>query len=247
MCVCHRLYRGCENGSSGLSHSHSSIEGVRMGPDPAACPVDSAAYFRCRKCRQLLFTDHEVLQHELGEGRSAFSKHRGRKGGRGNQRGGQNTTAASRNQSTEAEGEATSVTEGERETQEVDPGKVGMAEMLELEREKEKDDEEVVLGGNSEFPVASLAGISWGHTPSLVSELPVRGEVGSELTQQKHGSLSVSSPCTSYFIEPVAWMGDSLLGHVEGKVGVVMQSWSTQCVCRVKNNYWPLATFRPIM
>ena len=41
---------------------------VDMAPDPASTPMDATVYFRCRKCRQLLFTDSDVLQHELGEG-----------------------------------------------------------------------------------------------------------------------------------------------------------------------------------
>ena len=53
---------------------------VEMAPDPAVSPVDAALYFRCRKCRQLLFTDGDVLQHTLGEGRESFSRrHRGKK------------------------------------------------------------------------------------------------------------------------------------------------------------------------
>ncbi|CAI8044768.1 hypothetical protein GBAR_LOCUS24801 [Geodia barretti] len=50
-----------------------------MAPDPAVSPVDAALYFRCRKCRQLLFTDGDVLQHALGEGRESFGhRHRGK-------------------------------------------------------------------------------------------------------------------------------------------------------------------------
>ena len=47
-----------------------------MAPDPASSPVDAVLYFRCRKCRQLLFTDRDVLQHELGEGRASFQRQR---------------------------------------------------------------------------------------------------------------------------------------------------------------------------
>ena len=56
-----------------------SVAVVEMAPDPAVSPVDAALYFRCRKCRQLLFTDGDVLQHALGEGRESFGhRHRGK-------------------------------------------------------------------------------------------------------------------------------------------------------------------------
>lgn len=52
------------------------LESVNTSPDPAQTALDSTAYFRCRKCRRLLFTGESVLQHELGGGQTAFKWHK---------------------------------------------------------------------------------------------------------------------------------------------------------------------------
>ena len=102
------------------------------------------------------------------------------------------------------------------------PRELGWSDGGTCERTKREEEdglsEEVVLGGNPDCPAA---GIPWDHTPSLLptetEASAMRREVGTLLAQRAvHSSLSPS--CTSYFIEPVAWMGDALLGHLEGKV-----------------------------
>lgn len=217
-----------------------------MAPDPAASPVDAALYFRCRKCRQLLFTDGDVLQHELGEGRGAFAgRHRGKKG---SSRTTQNPSQAALVKTVEREeprekegGHSPAVVEEQEKTEEeeVEPQpEVGggqgdrdqraTREIAGLEREREtvatwkREDgvsEDVVLGGNPDCPAAGLPGAPWDHTPSLPTETErMRQEVGSLLAQRAAHALSLSPGCTSYFIEPVAWMGESLLGHMDGKV-----------------------------
>ncbi len=71
------------------------------------------------------------------------------------------------------------------------------------------------------------------HTPSLEGQSPpsapaltpadmarVRAQVASVVALGNQSWVRVSSACSSYFIEPVEWMGDLLLGEVEGKVSL---------------------------
>ena len=198
------------------------VEKVEMAPDPATSPTDAAIFFRCRKCRQLLFTDRDVLQHELGEGRGSFHRHRGKRGGRAWQgHSGESVVVQSRKQlALEEEGDPREVIEGKGEGeggQGVETELVG-SEGESVTRGKREGDgvcEEVVLGGNTELPV-SLSNSPWDHTPSPLAE--VATATRNEVAQLAFSSPVLSPSCTSYFIEPVAWMGDALLSHVEGKV-----------------------------
>lgn len=52
------------------------VEAVAMSPDPFLQLSESSSYFRCRKCRRLLFTDNSVLSHPVGEGQEAFGWHK---------------------------------------------------------------------------------------------------------------------------------------------------------------------------
>lgn len=179
-----------------------------MAPDPASTPADATVYFRCRKCRQLLFTDSDVLQHELGEGKKSFQRNK-------RKRDKQEVTQRREEEEQPIEGvtasNKTSVQEGD----------------LKIVGEKKDDgevSEEAVLGGNQEvamtlpdtplgqddqpLPPASL-------TPAELSKM--RKELASMVVQGGQSSLTFAA-CSSYFIEPVTWMGQALLGHMEGKV-----------------------------
>ena len=105
------------------------------------------------------------------------------------------------------------------------PRELGWSDGGTCERAKREEDglsEDVVLGGNPDCPAAGIHGAPWDHTPSLLptetEASAMRREVGTLLAQRAAHSFSLSPNCTSYFIEPVAWMGDALLGHLEGKV-----------------------------
>jgi hypothetical protein len=115
---------------------------------------------------------------------------------------------------------------GSQEEIEFAPRELGWSDGGTCERTKREEEdglsEEVVLGGNPDCPAAGIPGAPWDHTPSLLptetEASAMRREVGTLLAQRAAHSFSLSPNCTSYFIEPVAWMGDALLGHLEGKV-----------------------------
>jgi hypothetical protein len=253
-----------------------SVAVVEMAPDPAVCPVDAALYFRCRKCRQLLFTDGDVLQHTLGEGRESFSRrHRGKKdwskyhgegvlvkAGQLEAKEKERELQTAVDQLPEMKKEAV-IEEAEekqramvelKETVELQlateigsqeeiefaqkaPRELGWSDGGTCERTKREEEdglsEEVVLGGNPDCPAA---GIPWDHTPSLLptetEASAMRREVGTLLAQRAAHSFSLSPNCTSYFIEPVAWMGGALLGHLEGKI------LCPKCNCRLGSFSW---------
>ena len=219
-----------------------------MSPDPATTPVDAALYFRCRKCRQLLFTDGDVLQHELGEGRASFQRHKQRKGSQGGSIGsttGQGEEMIQQEQKEDVFDRQDEVAtedgvrsppvqqdlkskEADKEDGEcVDDSVAKLSSSLEKQQESgrvtgsKKTDEETgkqaVLGGNADLHVTlpdSPLGQIFPPSPlSMVDDSDVltggRGVKAAPLT------LTV---CSSYFIDPVAWMGQALLGHMEGKV-----------------------------
>lgn len=180
-----------------------------MAPDPASTPVDAAIYFRCRKCRQLLFTDSDVLQHELGEGKRSFQRLKQKK---------------------DKQAEVPHKREEEERVTDQDETALARVQEGNLEVVGEKDDGEVlgpaVLGGNQELGM-TLPDLPLGRddlslppaplTPADLSKM--REELASIVVHGGQGS-STFAACTSYFIEPVAWMGQALLGHMEGKVCV---------------------------
>lgn len=187
-----------------------------MAPDPASTPMDATVYFRCRKCRQLLFTDSDVLQHELGEGKRSFQRHKRKKDKQGE--------VAQRREEEEqpidgvAEGNNTSTQEGD----------------LKVIGEKKVDgevSEEAVLGGNQELSMALPESPLGQDDPSLPpaplthAELSKMREELAAMVVQRGQPLTFAA-CSSYFIEPVTWMGQTLLGHMEGKVCVCLSKYS---------------------
>lgn len=230
------------------------IEAVAMAPDPAATPVDAALYCRCRKCRQLLFTDGDILQHDLGEGRESFQRHKQKKGRRswsaGTTQHGDPTlqkeqrqdNISGQDQEAVGEGRASSLLRQDIKSKEAGIDGQG-TEALDAvlddnmtssreshqesdERGKKKDEEEsdqAVLGGNLDL-CAVLPDTPWGQNdPSRLHPAPLtpadisnaREEV---IALRAKGAPLILPACSSYFIEPVAWMGQALLGHMEGKV-----------------------------
>ena len=215
-----------------------------MAPDPASNPVDATLYFRCRKCRQLLFTDAGVLQHQLGEGRGSFARgHRGKRESKTQYHSSEGVLVrTSEMEYREKEGEPQAAVElqekaeerefesgvevesqelEKRESAEIEPAVCGKDGDTSERGKREEDcwSEEVVLGGNRDCPAAGIPGAPpWDHTPSLQTEASAMRREVEGLAQQASHSLSLTPDCTSYFIEPVAWMGDTLLGHLEGKV-----------------------------
>lgn len=188
------------------------IERVDMAPDPASTPVDAAVYFRCRKCRQLLFTDGDVLQHELGEGKRSFQRHKQKK---------------------DKQGEVTQRREDDEHTTDQDNvtnvSTLARVQGGDVVSEKKDDGEasgQAVLGGNQDLCM-TLPDLPLGRddlplppAPLTAADLSkMREELASIVVRGGQGSLTFAA-CTSYFIEPVAWMGQGLLGHMEGKVCV---------------------------
>ena len=209
--------------------------------------------------RQLLFTDKNVLQHELGEGREAFGRHRRRGGQAVKSQASQQMGTVQGDQKMEEEGkqgeggvsppaQKESEVEGEREGRgggegvlpEGLPTSVGQTEDHEgasrLTQAKEKEEEVVsepaVLGGNPELNISlpdppperetPPSPLPEPLSPSEVSK--VREEVASMVALGRQQVLTLPA-CSSFFIEPVEWMGSQLLGHMEGKVCVCV------CVC----------------
>ena len=222
-----------------------------MAPDPSTTPVDAALYFRCRKCRKLLFTDSDVLQHELGEGREAFRWQKRKKGGQGGSAGVTQSRETVQQMEGHWDGQDEAMIEGvdslpQQQSvglQNEEDGGVATSlhdaaaspnsgpechkELGELKKRDKDAPELAVLGGNPDLEVA-LPDPPLGRSDP--SQLPapspltpadlakMREEVASVLAQGVQGSALTLAACSSYFIEPVAWMGDMLLGHLEGKV-----------------------------
>ena len=197
-----------------------------MAPDPAASPVGATGYFRCRKCRQLLFTDSDVLQHELGEGRASFLRRKQKKGRHNIAQHTEKSVPEEQQTEKEISLQSNNSKVGETGGEGVEEVAITTTSATSQEREQEygreneakKEEgevEEVVLGGNSDCLIAlpDTPGQPSPSQPLDVSTL--RQELASMATQ---GAANTHTTCTSYFIEPVAWMGQALLGHVEGKV-----------------------------
>ena len=197
-----------------------SVDAVTMAPDPSAAPVDAAVYFRCRKCRKLLFTDGDVLQHELGEGRDSFLRYRQwqatRDGNAQCAEDGREKEQEGIEQDEEADEKRVTLSQVAVATQEVagmaiSTGSLQSQPKSEKPSGKEKEDEVLseepaVLGGNPDC-----------HIHVAIPDTPlsaVRQEVASIVAR---GPTHLST-CTSLFIDPVSWMGPALLGNMEGKV-----------------------------
>ena len=259
------------------------VEAVDMAPDPSTTPVDAALYFRCRKCRKLLFTDSDVLQHELGEGREAFRWQKRKKGGQGGSAGVTQSRETVQQMEGHRDGQDEAMIEGvdslpQQQSvglQNEEDGGVATSlhdaaaspnsgpechkELGELKKRDKDAPELAVLGGNPDLEVA-LPDPPLGRSDP--SQLPapspltpadlakMREEVASVLAQGVQGSALTLAACSSYFIEPVAWMGDMLLGHLEGKVLAALTTGSSPVTrpslsCSLFEYYLLLTDFVP--
>ena len=187
-----------------------------MAPDPASTPTDATVYFRCRKCRQLLFTDSNVLQHDLGEGKRSFQRYKRKKDKQGE---------VAQRRDEEEEQPIDDVTASNQTSIQDDMKIIG-------EKKDGEVSEQAVLGGNQELSMALPDSPLGQDDPSLPpapltpAELSKMREELASIVVQRGQSLTFAA-CSSYFIEPVTWMGQALLGHMEGKVCV----HACVCVC----------------
>lgn len=195
--------------------------------------------------RRLLFTDESLLPHELGQGQTAFRRHKRSLDSSTSKSvkhfsGGEDEEGEEVEQRDGGEGEGGEGMEqrsGEGEGEGgngVDQRGGGEGEGGEVDASlRTLSQENTGSGGPSSFVAnehissepsnqeTAAEGTVKGGSPTsphlLTSDelARVRAQVASLAT---HSSPLTPHTCSSYFIEPVQWMEPTLLGHVEGKV-----------------------------
>lgn len=200
--------------------------------------------------RRLLFTDDSLLQHELGEGQTAFPRYKrshpassppkvvkeehppssppsgsetgAEGGGRGEPEGGEvEPETLSSSLATNTDSSITDCAAGEKVISDASSKQTSEHSTSEgVPPASSQGEDSPSSASTSSLPALTIADLA-----------RVRAQVASVVALGNQSS--VSSACSSYFIEPVEWMGELLLGEVEGKVrvkGRVRDEPSQPCV-----------------
>ena len=169
---------------------------------------------------RLLFTEESVLQHELGRGQLAFKWHKRSvhvptsaftqtkiSESQSEQQISPNVDGCHTNDVTDVSGKNDNASGSSNEKEMEIPTSMSPSSILPQEDEKAGTDrgEKVDHAQEQPDPVSM--------TPTELAEL--RAHLASVVMAD---SCRSAMKCSSYFIEPVEWMEELILGHVEGKV-----------------------------
>lgn len=164
---------------------------------------------------RLLFTEESVLQHELGRGQLAFKWHKRSLP----------TSAFSSTKISELQFELQSSPDKDGCHTNNVPDSCGENSSCSTDKEKElpttvsssliphQEDEKAGTDGGGKVDHVQEQLDPVPVTPTELAEL--RAHLASVVMAD---SCHSSMKCSSYFIEPVEWMEELILGHVEGKV-----------------------------